>query len=154
MSYFTLLHRLLYFWEICNSFSHAIRYSIEEAIRLQLIKPQSFNTADIPPMRPDPRHGMPKLSFLTIVSLLLPTTALTLILILKISRLRTKKKKFHNYKTILKVNKEDRVCNEERRNSQVLPSNKLTETVNFLREGRYVADTYGLYMFHLKSFIC
>jgi len=96
MSCFTLLHRLLYFWEICSSFSHAIRYSIKEAIRLQLIKPQSYNTTDIPPMMQDSNHGIQKLPSITIMRFLLITSSLTIILILKASRLGARKRNSTN----------------------------------------------------------
>jgi len=141
MSRFILLYRLLCLWEICSSVSHAIRYSIEEAIRLQIIKPQSLNTDDIPPMKirskardaKDILH-QPREPPITNLGFNPPPNSQNL-------TIKSKKKKFHDYKTILKVNKEDKESNEERRNTQVPSYTKLTKKVNFLRRGRYVADT-------------
>ena len=50
MFYYTFLLRLLYFWETLDSFAYAQRFSIEEAIRLHLIKsPPSEKNTKIPP---------------------------------------------------------------------------------------------------------
>jgi len=69
-----------------------MRNNINEAIRLQLIQSQRYNTTDIPTMKQDSKHGMQKLPSITIVSLLLPTSALILIIILKILRLGVRKR--------------------------------------------------------------
>jgi len=69
-----------------------MRHNIKEAIRLQLLQEQRYNTTDVPTMMQDSKHGMQKLPSITIVRLLLPTLTLTLIIILKISRLRARKR--------------------------------------------------------------
>jgi len=96
MFHFTFLLRLLYFWETCNSFSHAIRYSIEEAIRLRLIKPRSNAITDIPPTMQDPNYWILILSFTTITGSILIALLLIIILIFKTSLLR--KRNFTNIK--------------------------------------------------------
>jgi len=96
---FTFLLRLLYFWETCNSFSHAIRYSLEEAVRLQLIKPPRCDEiTDILPIRQAPDDWTPTPSSPIIVGII--AMALLLIIILIFKTTRPRKKNFTNTKTV------------------------------------------------------
>jgi len=99
---FTFLLRLLYFWEICNSFSHAIRYSLEEAVHFKLIKPPPHDkTTDIPPIRQAPDDWTPTPSSTIIVRIVVIALLLIIMLIFKTTRPR--KRNFTNTKQYKKI---------------------------------------------------
>jgi len=95
MFYFTFLLRLLYFWETLNSFAYAQRFSIEEAIRLHLIKsPPGEKNTKIPPNKRNSNNQTLTYSSANFVGII----ALFLIILLIFKTSQSRKRLFMNTK--------------------------------------------------------